>query len=283
MIWVPPGGTAGFNWHRSNIQGVQPVTSMGTNNPPGALNVKGAWTTILSALEFDAYAIRIRFNASATGGTAKSLLTDVGTDPAGGVVFSVVIPDLISGPSGTWLLGLVYDYYFPLFIPAGSSVACRSQTNAAAGGANFVVMDVYGRPRDVSQLRVGTRVESYGIVSAGSSRGTIITPGTVAEGAYVTLGTTTLPVWWFQAGFSIIDGSMNGDVYHLDVASGDAPNEQILIEDMACATTGSEQIGQLLSVPQARDLAIGTTIRGRGQVSGVGGDTNTHVAAYGLV
>jgi hypothetical protein len=197
---------------------------MGTSVTPGASNVKGSWTQLLTALAEDVYRVRLHLNSGGLSGFNRATLVDIGIDLAGGSSYGVLIPDLIGACAGPALVnqagggGIVYD--FPLRVPAGATVGARAAVNNAGASTIRVRIEAYGRPRDARAARAGTVVSAYGITAA-SSDGTSVTPGTTSEGARTEIGTIgPEEPWAWQVMASVNNNILGGASYTVDLGIG---------------------------------------------------------------
>jgi hypothetical protein len=206
---------------------------------------------------------------------------DLGIDEAGGTSYTVRIEDMLVGGSismgATGTSGGIW-YYFPIYIPQGSTVAVRAQstvTTAFRVGAQFFQM-----PYNPAQIRKGSFVETYG---ATAPNGTAITPGTTSMGAWTQIGTTTNDVWWWQYGYQIVstDTSWGNAQIVLDIAIGDATNKVIVISSAIINTNSTECLGNPpLTSGVEFPVPSGTNVYARAQHSGT--VDNPTVCVYGL-
>ena len=180
-----------------------------------------------------------------------------------------------AAPSGIW-------YYFPLFIPAGSSIAAQATSSVATTfncSAYF-----YGRPRKPEAIRVGHYVDVFGLNTT-TRAGTAMTGGTTAEGAFsASLGTTSKHYWWWQAGLGSETTTVNGGMYHMDLiggASTTAGNYKFLLENQVWFSTTAEQVGNLpLTQGCYNNLSSGQNLYAR--LQGTVAGTSMTAVAYGL-
>lgn len=281
-LFVPQG--ADFQWQYSTATATRPTTTgFGVSVTPGLQPTMGNWIQIASAANVtqEVYGISICVNNGATSATTRNILMDVGVDNAGGTAYQVVIPFLLCGNSTPYGLGSSgIWYYFPLYIPRGSSVAVRAQGTTTT--AFNVYATLFGQPRRPDSIRCGSKVFSFGEVTATSS-GTPVTLGTTAEGAWTQVGTaTTMALWWWQVGYSCIDTTMSAAIIHADVSAGTAASKKILLENCIIQTTAAEQISTNQNMMNSyNNVAAGDLIYVRGQSSGTP-DTSTGFIAYGL-
>lgn len=229
-LWLPP--TPGFTWQVSNVDATRPAATFGTSVSFNAsANIKGSFTQVLGAIANEALGIMISVNSVAVAAASGDCLIDIGIDPAGGTSYTVLIPNLLCSCAGTYAIGHGINYYFPLRIPAGATVAARGQRATAAGTFSIIVR-LFGKPERPEVVNYGVAVDAFGVNTA-TSGGTAITSGTTAEGTYTQIGSaTTVPYKWLQQGMGINDTTMTGSlVYALDLAFGDASNKVPAIQD----------------------------------------------------
>lgn len=268
----------------SSIGTTRPATALGATVTPVQNAMSGAWASIFSALPYDVCGIWVNINSGGSSNAARDLLVDIGVDPAGGTSYVVAIPYLLglAAPLAASVGDGGINYFFPLYIKAGSTVAARASVNNATVGTVRVWCAVWALPANSLNLRLGTRVEAIGIVSA-SSRGTTVTPGTTSEGAWTDLGTSVNENWWWQAGCGCNDASMTALSHHLDIGLGDASNKDIIIQDQIIrVNTTTESLAWATQMPGCvREYPAGEHVYGRLQCSGTS-DSNMSVAAWGL-
>lgn len=281
MLYIPSGSD--FRWTLDSQAGIRPAAAFGTTMTASAsINTMGAWADVVaSPTAYDAYAILVNVNSVAVSASSRQTLVDIGVDEAGGTSYSVKIPYLYCtnaspyniGSGGVW-------FYFPLFIPAGSTIGARMQSVVASATGRARVI-LYGRPVRPETTRFGTFVEAIG-VTASSSSGTVMTPGTTAEGAWVSLGSPTRSVWWWQVGFGQNDSTVGTAAIHLDLSAGDATNKKSLVDDLLiCNTTSEQQNNSPLMAGCTANADSTVNIYGRAQ-SSAGADTSVSMIAYAL-
>ncbi len=246
MIWTRPKPV--FNWQWSNYSSVRPAqNSLGSTLPGNnvTINTKDSWGQVASSgnVSQDVFGLWIAAAGIASTGEDRACLMDVGVDPAGGSSYGVLIPNLIiSCAPALWTSGM-QQYYFPIWIRAGSTIAVRQQVNGATR-ASEVLLKLFGDPLlgEGWDPKVGTFVQDYGTATA-SSEGTAVTSGTTSEGAWTALASSIArPIWHMQGGFSIRNSTMTALAWHLDIGAGDASNKQVVIENQLFATNSTEEI-----------------------------------------
>lgn len=282
-VFVPVGPD--FQWSYSNTGATRPASAFGTSVTPGTAPTFGAWAQTSTALNMsqDTYGVLININNGFTSNTIRNILVDLGVDNAGGTTYLTKIPTLIGGSAAPYNVGNGgIWYYFPLFIPAGSSTAVRATATGAVTAFN-VNVTYYGQPRRPDAIRCGSYVDAYG-VNTTTCQGAAITLGTTAEGAWAQIGTaTTAAYWWWQAGFSYNDASQTASVIHIDASAGTATQKKILFENQYWQTNATEQMSCQMNtvVNSYNNVATGDLMYARGQ-SSTTSDTGPGVALYGL-
>lgn len=284
-LFVP--GLSAFNFTYDNW-GANPSGTPGTSVVPGATNAEGAWTQVASGANIaqDCYWAYIKISGGATSVQQKNHLIDIGVDPAGGTSYTAVISNMVGGQAATLTAsGGSREWLFPLFIKAGSSVAVRVQGSNATAGTVRIITKFWGRPTRPEACPVGAFSQTFG--AAAGSLGTSFTPGNAADGAWVDLGATSNPLWWWQFGVQVNNTVVSGEAVYVDIAYGDVTNKHIITRDMLIGTTleavGMSMQTQMLACSAYRPVPSGANvyIRGRcqdapdtgynGVVIGVGG------------
>jgi hypothetical protein len=245
----------------ASANGTQIVPVTGTGN-------FGNWAALGSALTADAYGIFININSNTQSNNSRNTVVNIGIDEAGGTNYAVRIPQLIAGGASAYTIGGGTWYYFPLFIPAGSTVAAQARgtvTTALRVGALF-----YQQPLNPSMIRKGSFVEAVGIAS-NNNAGTSVAAGTTNEGSWTLLGTTTNRCWWWQYGLQVstADTAWQGVGLHVDISVGNGTTFDIIIQDALIITNGAEYINNLpITAGVEYDVPAGSNIYARIQTSG---------------
>lgn len=278
MLFVPGNS---WNFVLSNVSATRPAAAWGATVTPGTAGTKGTWASVFTGAQVstEIFGVLVLISNGSSSATTRNHLVDVGIDPAGGTAYSVVIPDLLGGHAAPITIGGIY-YYFPLYIPAGASVAVRA-TGTVATTFN-VALTLFGKPRRPDSVMVGQKVVAFGATLA-TATGTTVTAGTTAEGAWTQLGSaTTMPLWWWQAGMTCVDTTMSANAHSIDIATGDATNKDIVLQDVLSIFTAAEQITTLPAVYPGFDrTSTGSLVYGRVQCSGTA-DSALSMMAYGL-
>jgi hypothetical protein len=273
----------GFDLVLDSVTGRATTGSLGTTITGHAnADTKATYVELFDSVAYDVYAVRIIMGALSSGTSTRMGLLDIATDPTGGTTYVPVINNLGFNGTGTIVGTAAWSYFFPLFIKAGSSIAVTHQ--CGTGGVDASVrMWLYCKPTRPESWRSGSFVETYGATTA-STTGTAVTPGTVSEGAWASLGTTAKSVWYWQTALLVDDSTMGGVHYDADLGVGNGTTNDLLITGASFASTSGETVIGLSSFGMnecIRPVVAGAGIYGRAQCSGTA-DSGVSMIAYGL-
>lgn len=233
----------------SSVNGTRPGTSQGASVTPTQNTTGGAYATLLASgsVTEDVYAIDICVNSIGTSGAARDALATLAIDPAGGTSFTDVA-DLLCGQAASVASGGAGGvwFHFPLWLKAGTTIGMRGSVNSATLTAFQAYVRVYCKPSRPELIWCGQKIEQLG-VTAGTSTGTSVTPGTVSEGAWTSIGTLTRSHRFFEFGFGCNDAALNNNGYNVDVSIGDASNKKIIALDRLVSTANTENVTKLAS------------------------------------
>lgn len=265
--------------------GANPSATPGTSITPGATNAEGTFTQIASSANIaqDCYWLHLQVSGGATSTAAKNQLLDVGVDPAGGTSYVAVISNLQIGASPLLTAAGVREYLFPIFITAGSSVAVRIQGSNGTAGTVRVAAAWWGQPSRPELAPRGFLAQTFGTIT--NSSGQSITPGNAADGTWISLGTTTTALWWWQLGYAVDNGTITAEYTYFELAYGDGTNKHTIFRYMHGGTTG-EVCGAFLQTHLTPcggycPVPAGETIYARARCNNAP-DTGYHVTAIGI-
>jgi hypothetical protein len=233
MLPTRPGFTA---------QEASPTTpAAGTTlTASGSTHTMGSITELIASTARDSYGIYVMLENTAVSNTSTDVLVDILRGGSGSE--EVLIPYLYGGFTLSDLTANVCrSYYFPLFIPAGTRLSARCQSQVASKTVTCRIR-LDQRPRGLYGW-VGNRVTAYGVVAA-SSRGTLHTSG---NGSYATAtqltASTTNPIRYMQMSFGGgSDSSLSDQRYYARIVLGATAG--VLVEDLPLFTdTGVESTG----------------------------------------
>lgn len=284
-IIFPPEVVPEYTWRLdTHGPGARPSSALGATVTPGN-NTKGSYAELIDGalVVNDVWAIEITINSGNASIQARDILVDIATDPTAGTSYSVIINNLLGSMAGGMrnFDGCPIRYLFPLYIPAGSSIAARASVNNATVGTVRVLATLYGLPTIPARTRRGTSVQTIGAVTA-SSRGTAVTSGTTSEGAWTELGTLTNDAWWWQFGVGFNDSSMGGNLYGIDLSAGASGGDVALMDELFASATNLEALTfETPAFKARRRIAGGSKVWGRMQCDGTPDDSPS-IAAYAL-
>ncbi len=276
MLWLPSND---FGSIVSSVSSTRPNAALGTTITPGN-NTNGSYASVLSTLADDAYGLLINVNSNTTAANARDTLMTIGFDPAGGTSFTDKITDLLVSLACALSLGHGLYYYFPLFIPAGTSIGAKASVNNATVGTLKTFMTAFCRPR--RPVKTGKYVVTYGNTAASSS-GTAVTSGTTNEGAWTLLGTVGAndrPFFW-QLGYGQNQSAMASEIFHCDLGIGDGTNMKTVIQDQIFAASNAEYVVGGVQMGGHGIARPNDGVYGRMQTSG-STTTNLSMAAYAV-
>ena len=279
MLFVPAG--FGYGLITPSWGTTRPAAANGTLVTPVTTNGWGTAAQLFSATTADAFGISININTIAGSNSFRPSAIQIGIDEAGGTNYVYRIVNLLCGGASSYIIpGSGIWYYFPMFIPRGSTIAvqARSSTTTAFNVGAILNQEL----RDPATMRNGTFMQALGVtLGAGTAAGVAVTPGTTAEGAWVTVGTTTRRLWWWQVilQHTTADTAWSAQTYHIDLAVGNATVKDIILTDVVASDDATENFNML---PHGAyyDVPSGSTIYARVQGSSAI-DTYT-IAAYGM-
>lgn len=242
-----------------------PSTTPGVVVTPSS-GSEGSWVALASSANIaqDVYGVFVHINAGNTTATQRDIIVDIGVDPAGGTSYVSVISDILCSQASAFLNGGL-SFYFPLFIKAGSSVGARARANSTSTVRVDTIF--YGRPSHPESVFVAQYSETIGV---SGNAGTGFTPGNSgSEGSWVSLGTTTRTLWWWQLGVGIANGTTTALAYYIDLATGDASNKYMIIENHRIILPGTAEQTTNIRLPVGFwEVPAGGTLYVRGTCSG---------------
>jgi len=279
MLNATIGPEFGFRYTNFSTPTAPPF---GATVVPGTSNAEGNWTQIASAanIAVTVFGLELGVNTGSGSGVARNMLLDVGIDPAGGTSYTAIISNLVCGASGN-TGGGGRIFYFPIYIPAGASVAVRVQNSHTVAGALGVIAKFYGSPQRPELARAGSFSETIGTII--NSNGVAFVPGTsAAEGSWTLLGTTSKELWWWQVGVQVDDATMTGQSLLVDLAYGDASNKVIIIDNFLQSLTATEAINHVCALNAYKRVPGGSNIYVRGSIDSATADSNYNAVAVGI-
>ena len=279
MLHTPTG--FGYGQITPSWGTARPAAANGSAVTPVTTNGWGTAVQLHAATTANTYAISININTVAGSNVFRPSAIQIGIDEAGGTAYSYRIVNLLcGGASSHTVLGGGIWYYFPIFIPKGSSIAVQARSSTVT--AFNVGTILHQELRDPLTMRKGSFMEALGVtLGAGTAAGVTITPGTTAEGAWTTIGTTAKRLWWWQVMLqhTTADTAWSAQTYHIDLAVGNATTKDIIMSNVVAFDDATENFN-MPSHGMYYDVPAGSTIYARVQASGTL-DTYT-LAVYGM-
>lgn len=96
----------------------------------------------------------------------------------------------------------------------------------------------YGQPDHPENVPVSQYSETLGTIT--NSQGVSFTPGNAADGTWVSLGTTTLAMWWWQIGYQVSNSVITTERTYIEIAYGDATNKHLIMRLLHIGNTNEE-------------------------------------------
>lgn len=150
------------NQNLENDSNLTATSRSGITINAGAANDKGVWEEVIAATANDAFGIWLNVQNIGSNTAINNFLLDIGIGAVG--LETVVVPNLGCGAAGGGNAWGKYFYIPGLFIPAGSRISARSQSNTASKtGTLMIVMDEQSK-WDISE----STAISYGVDLANS-------------------------------------------------------------------------------------------------------------------
>ena len=274
MLYIPNGGRwrAQHNW--GSVATATPGASVTTG---GTAATKGTPVEIFSSTNFDTCLVAIGISEYAAAATASRLMVDL---LIGAATESVLINNLVGSHGGATYGGL--QYYFPLYIPAGSRVAVQAAGDRTTTACRVQVA-LYGGLIS-SPWQVGSGVETYGVGTVPA--GTAVTPGNAADGAWVQMTSSSLRnhFAWHAALQHPTDTSWgSARIYQWELGVGGAGSEVLIQEGGMFAWDSNEaQHGPTLRWPIMADIPAASAMSTRWSGSGTLETGDYQTVLYGV-
>ena len=208
------------NWRVSGQPKISTFTQVSAV-PSGSAHTKGSWVQVTASTSHDFHGISV-FSSSYF--QDNRYLIDIATGAGGSEV--VVVPNLYKHA------GLNINPYIPIYIPAATRIAVRSQTNDTSG--NSVEVRLHGVAGTENSNPGGARIINAA-VTADTRVGPQIDPGGVAntKSSWVELVASTGHHIKQLLVYIAPNNSATDDPLHLvDIGIGGAGSEQIFIPDL---------------------------------------------------
>lgn len=200
------------------IEGIGAIQGTTLPNAPG-IDTKSGWTEFIASSAHDANWIVI----SMTVKNNDKMLIDIGVGASSSEV--VILPNIkVSGNANAF--GSATDgvtYSFPVFIPAGTRVSVRFQTNSSSG-LTGPTLNIYLIDTSLKTSRPLSTVIDYG-TNLATSTGTTVDPGATINtwGSWAELvASTTYDIYAIHIGvcMAVLGASVLTNQWALDFAIG---------------------------------------------------------------
>jgi hypothetical protein len=270
-----------FNKSIDNRQGTPSATVDGTNFTSGVNSAEGSVVTVLSALAFDAQFLVIAVNSVHTR-TGTNGAIDVMHDPAGGTNWSELISNLVAtGPNQSASVGYQHWYYFPLYIPAGTSLGIRGSHNAANNTSvtSQVLLAAFGEPTRPDMWWCGNKVQTIGMTGITPTN---VTPGvSSAFGSWTNIGAVTagrLGALQVGVGTTTTFASPSGYLWQVGAGNQVLPGFPTRYAYVDSGTVNKRE----LQLPMFCDIPAGTQLQIRAASSLGASPSTLRCALYGV-
>lgn len=249
-LWTPAGPIGRYIESNATAPSATPGTAVTANTPAGSKTATPV--QLIASTAKEAHWILVELFGNNVAATITNVIVDIMIGAAASE--TVLIPDLLVGsaPSATTDFG-PNRYLFPLRIPAGSRLSCRSASGPAASIACRVVVRLFGKDPKTPGW-TGSKVTAYGISSP--ARGVAVTPGvSAAEGSWTEIVASTGDrCEYIVPGIGMPQNTVvASQFYHLDVGWG-AAAEVALAQDIPFMTDTNERLHGFMGLPIYADL-----------------------------
>lgn len=225
----------------------------------GVANTKSSWVEVVASTSEDCNGLQI-VNSGATNaaGNSTGVLLDVGVGAAASEV--VIVPDVLMGSR----LQVVVGLFLPVFIPKGSRVALRFQSDSAALNPGFRVRFFTKRKSD---LRFGRYLANYGADQATSFGVSIVSGAANSKTAWteITAATTERMMGGVLTVQTNGDNTMTANGWVVDVGAGASGSEIVICPDIYYST-GTNESADLINAGMPWfpcDVPAGTRLAAR--------------------
>jgi hypothetical protein len=220
---------------RSETGGVVAASSVPeTLTASGTAHIKGAWTQLIAATDFDVSGIwMMHRDGISVSAVDTSMLIDIGLGAAASE--RVLVENIAVGFSGS-----TRSIFLPVYIPSGERIAARCQSAVVSETVDAQCLIIGGGWMPGEH---GGRATTYGASTAVSSGTLMATPGAVnTKGAWTELSASTAnPIRWLIPCIAPTNNAvLTATGVLVDIGYGSAGNEQVLIADLGARISTSE-------------------------------------------
>lgn len=230
----------------------------------GAIHTKGNYVELVASNEFSTSGLIIMPGYVAP---SSEFLFDIAVGGEGSE--QDIISNLCAGCPG--LAGSkrnLWQYFFPIFIPAGSRISARCQSDNASQLIRLGIMSIGG---GFSHPTAFNEIITYG-ANTGTTRGVTVDPGatvdTKGDWVQITASTTRAAKGLVVGAGSRGNANMAWAAWLLDIGIGTEGSEQILIPNLHFASSDNvDKISPNNTVFIPVSIPAGTRIAARSQCS----------------
>jgi hypothetical protein len=262
----------------------------------GAAGAESVFSKIIagSAVTADCYRIWLLIHSGSTSAADTSRLCDfrivkndsgdtaTATDAGNAPVF---VENLIAGAaSASHILG--YNYWFPLFIPKGSSLWVRQQTPSTT--AVYVAARLFGKPSRPDSLWAGSAVETVGTINAGAqgvalTADTHIVNGAITGATWASLGTSAKACQHWTLGVQLSSAAFDGRLAMFDLSYGDGSSNRLIRDRAVFGFNDTAERAGMQPEPDSGWMYVpaGSTLYTRGSLNGTV-QSGYNALAYGV-
>lgn len=244
-------------------------------------HTKGSWVQLAASAGFDVYLVGVTTRDMTSNGVDTSALLDIGIDTAGGSSYTAVIPNILVGHSNADDGRTVW---FPIYIPAGSSVGARMQCIVGSQTGRVGVQMLGGiNPNNPRRFR--SSITTYGITEASSSGVSPPNPSaTNTKSTWQNVGTASRSHQGFVVACQGAADAMPGSDGLLDIGIDTAGGSSYttIVGNVFVHTVGTERIFTVdpMSCLLSRPIPSGSTIGIRSQGTDAGALSSLDFAIY---
>lgn len=227
--------------------GTSPGSGGTTITAAGTTHTYGADTEIFAPADWggagngDAYAFSIIITDHIGTPTSRAGLVTVSSAISGGA-YTPIVEHLSANKAGIYDDKGGIEYFFPVRVANGSSIAAKLQSDLASATCQ-VWIKLYCKPTKPWLRRVGTFVRTYGAVTA-TSLGAPVTAGAGADGTWTEIATLADDIWGWEVAWADSDTAVGGGTLHVDVSVGDAVTKRVAIQNARWARSSNETVGK---------------------------------------
>lgn len=273
MLYLPPAYLSTENNFSATPSHTAPGVSV---TAPGSAHTKGSWAQCFSSCSFDVYGVSVQFTDSFVAATSVLILLDIGIGAA--AAEQVIIANILAGAASTGNSNSSsQSMFYPVFIPKGTRIAARIQTNSTTARTVNVGMVLHGGPTS-PPWPVFAGADTIGANTA-TSTGLAHTAGNSgAESSWTSIGSATtqhykalMPCVQIES-----DTTLASQGYHLEIGVSSTT-----LGEFYFVATSSETIGTLFpNVPLYVPIPSGSQLQIRAEAGSTGEPLSYGITAF---